>query len=73
MHRMTKACKIPPEVREAVLGLLERQFRYIILDPYANAFNREANDRRNHLDDSIRYHRELIENGDTEDFEVEIQ
>lgn len=41
-----------PEVREAILGLLERQFRYIALDPYANAFNREANDRRNHLDDT---------------------
>ena len=41
-----------PEVREAILGLLERQFRYIVLDPYANAFNREANDRRNHLDDT---------------------
>ena len=41
-----------PEVREAIEGLLERQFRYIVLDPYANAFNREANDHRNHLDDT---------------------
>ena len=41
-----------PEVMEAILGLMERQFRYIALDPYANAFNREANDRRNHLDDT---------------------
>ena len=41
-----------PEVREAILGLMERQFRYIILDPYANAFNREGNDHRNHLDDT---------------------
>ena len=41
-----------PEVKEAILGLLERQFQYIALDPYANAFNREANDRRNHLDDT---------------------
>ena len=41
-----------PELRQAILGLLERQFRYIVLDPYANAFNREANDRRNHLDDT---------------------
>ena len=40
------------EVSEAILGLLERQFRYIILDPYANAFNREANDHRSHLDDT---------------------
>ncbi|MBQ6256318.1 MAG: glycoside hydrolase family 125 protein, partial [Clostridia bacterium] len=41
-----------PEVRRAILGLMERQFQYIVLDPYANAFNREANDRRNHLDDT---------------------
>lgn len=41
-----------PEVREAILGLMERQFQYIVLDPYANAFNREANDHRNHLDDT---------------------
>ncbi|MBR5108556.1 MAG: glycoside hydrolase family 125 protein [Clostridia bacterium] len=40
------------EVLYAILGLLERQFQYICLDPYANAFNREANDRRNHLDDT---------------------
>ncbi|MBR4539464.1 MAG: glycoside hydrolase family 125 protein [Clostridia bacterium] len=40
------------EVRKAILGLMERQFQYIVLDPYANAFNREANDRRNHLDDT---------------------
>ena len=40
------------EVREAILGLMQRQFRYIALDPYANAFNREANDHRNHLDDT---------------------
>ncbi len=41
-----------PEVREAIEGLLKRQFQYIVLDPYANAFNREANDRRSHLDDT---------------------
>ncbi len=41
-----------PEVREAIEGLLERQFRYIVLDPYANAFNREADDHRSHLDDT---------------------
>ena len=41
-----------PQVRQAILGLMERQFRYIILDPYANAFNREANDNRSHWDDT---------------------
>ncbi len=41
-----------PEVLEAVRGLLERQFRYIVLDPYANAFNREANGNRYRLDDT---------------------
>jgi meiotically up-regulated gene 157 (Mug157) protein len=41
-----------PQVREAIQGLLERQFQYVALDPYANAFNREPNDRRNHLDDT---------------------
>ena len=50
-HYVPHAVKYP-EVREAVLGLMERQFQYIVLDPYANAFNREANDRRNHLDDT---------------------
>ena len=50
-HYVPHAVKYP-EVREAILGLMERQFRYIVLDPYANAFNREANDRRNHLDDT---------------------
>lgn len=41
-----------PEVRDAVAGLLERQFRYIVLDPYANAFNREANDQCYRRDDT---------------------
>ena len=50
-HYVPHAAKYP-EVREAVLGLLERQFQYIVLDPYANAFNREANDRRDYLDDT---------------------
>ena len=41
-----------PEVREAILGLLRRQFQYVALDPYANAFNKEANDRRGYRDDT---------------------
>lgn len=32
-----------PEVAEVVKELLKRQFRYIVLAPFANAFNREAN------------------------------
>lgn len=31
------------EVRKMIAGLLTRQFRYIQLDPYANAFNKTAN------------------------------
>ena len=39
-----------PEVRETILGLMRRQFQYIILDPYANAFNREASGRHGYAD-----------------------
>ena len=30
-------------VRRLIKGLLKKQFTYILLDPYANAFNREGN------------------------------
>ena len=30
-------------VQRLIKGLLKKQFTYILLDPYANAFNREAN------------------------------
>ena len=30
-------------VRDLIKGLLKKQFSYILLDPYANAFNREGN------------------------------
>lgn len=33
------------EVTEAIKGVLRRQFMYIGIDPYANAFNKEANGR----------------------------
>ena len=39
-----------PEVMEAIQGLLKRQFQYIALDPYANAFNREASGKHGFSD-----------------------
>ncbi len=57
-------------------ALLPRKIRVSMYPSYP-AMDRDEwlklEDSRIHLDDRIRYHRELIENGDTEDFEVEIQ
>ena len=39
-----------PEVKEAILGLIKRQAFYIRLDPYTNAFNREASGRHGYDD-----------------------
>ena len=43
-------CKEDADVRALITGLLRRQFYYIGLDPYANAFNEEPNNR-GHKDD----------------------
>ena len=42
-----KSC---PSVRELIKGLLKKQFSFILIDPYANAFNREANGRGHNTD-----------------------
>ena len=36
-------CKDDPGLQELLIGVLHRQLEYVVLDPYANAFNREAN------------------------------
>lgn len=41
-----------PEVKDAISGLLKRQFQYICLNPYANAFNREPNNEHYSEDDT---------------------
>lgn len=39
-----------PEIADTIALLLRRQFMYINLDPYANAFNKEANDNKLSVD-----------------------
>jgi meiotically up-regulated gene 157 (Mug157) protein len=36
-------CKDDPGLQEVLIGVLHRQLEYVVLDPYANAFNRESN------------------------------
>ncbi|GAA0599836.1 glycoside hydrolase family 125 protein [Kribbella sandramycini] len=39
----TLLCKDDPALQEVLIGVLHRQLEYVVHDPYANAFNREAN------------------------------
>ncbi len=41
-----------PEVHEAIELMLMRQFKYITIDPYANAFNKEKNGNHWDVDDT---------------------
>ena len=41
-----------PEVEEAICQMLRRQFMYITIDPYANAFNKEKNGNHWDVDDT---------------------
>src|SRR3954471_10142128 len=36
-------CKDDPGLQETLIGVLHRQLEYVVLDPYANAFNKEPN------------------------------
>lgn len=40
------------DIRDMIAGLVKRQFRYINMDPYANAFNEEANNKGHQSDDT---------------------
>lgn len=40
------------EVETAIEQMLRRQFRYITIDPYANAFNKEADSSKIHFDNT---------------------
>ncbi|TCC63051.1 glycoside hydrolase family 125 protein [Kribbella pittospori] len=43
-------CKDDPALQDVLIGVLHRQLEYVVLDPYANAFNREPNGE-GHTDD----------------------
>lgn len=40
------------DIRSMISGLVQRQFRYINMDPYANAFNEESNGKGHQTDDT---------------------
>ena len=40
------------DIRDMIAGLVKRQFKYINMDPYANAFNEEANGKGHQTDDT---------------------
>src|SRR5690554_6289511 len=42
--------EVDPEIKKMIRGLIERQFMYINIDLYANAFNEEANGAGHHYD-----------------------
>lgn len=41
------------DIKAMISGLVQRQFRYINMDPYANAFNEEANNNGHQTDDTL--------------------